>query len=798
MKRPHRDAAQQAAPAHRQLPVRIKQWLALDESKRGFLWYLIPALAIVLVLSLYYLIKHRAFAFVDIGIDSFSYYYAFQVAHARQLHELHTMTWSFNAGLGSYIGWLSNAFVWLNALFPESWQLGLRLPTFFLRVLLAGGFMFGYLRKIGVEAGISAAGALAYAFCGYAMVNGQWDTQGYVIPQLAAYLFFFECYFRGRKARYAVLAGLVVGSGAVFDTYTFSLLSLLYVIARPWLVSRENDAAAYLPSLLRYIWWAGLGAMLTAIVIAPNLIYLLSSPRVSGDHSVMQSVLGSAFQPVDFRLLSVELLSLFGKGMFGTGSDYQGWSNWFEAPGFYVGILMLVCIPQLLGPKASRREKWMCIIGLILLVAYLAWPFMRYAVYGFGHRGFRLSTLWVSVGLIILGVTGLRRIYRSGTWRNGLLLAAGVLLLLLLYLGMRRAAFVNFPHLALVIAFTLIYGALLWPSRDGTPRVSATAIVLVLACELLLFALPPMMQRRSVASDGTSRVGTYHDGTAAALAKVRGHDRSGEFYRIAKTYRSVYLNDAMVQDYSGTKSYFFHGASITRFIDKMDLPRPHPRTNYIGRMTGRPDVLDLLGVKYVLSRSHKPDQTPGMTYLGHAGKINIYRNDNAHGVAHLYDKVAGSAKADALSVSERDALLLDKIIVENPAKVRARLKQLDATSSPPTTDTKASVTLHKVRDTLLKADVYAPQARILLVSMPFNSGWSARIDGEPGALFRVDYGLTGLLIPPGKHKVVFAYAVPGRRLGMWLSLLALVILSACVAIRLMTRRGRWKRYRSVR
>src|SRR5699024_10285822 len=85
MKRPHRDAAQQAAPAHRQLPVRIKQWLALDESKRGFLWYLIPALAIVLVLSLYYLIKHRAFAFVDIGIDSFSYYYAFQVAHARQL-----------------------------------------------------------------------------------------------------------------------------------------------------------------------------------------------------------------------------------------------------------------------------------------------------------------------------------------------------------------------------------------------------------------------------------------------------------------------------------------------------------------------------------------------------------------------------------------------------------------------------------------------------------------------------------------------------------------------------------------
>jgi uncharacterized membrane protein YfhO len=762
------------------------------EDKPGFFLYLIPAIAIVLVLSLYFIIKHCAFAFVDIGIDTYSYYYALQIALTRQLHDVHTFTWSFNAGLGSYIGWISNPLIWLKALFPESWQLALRLPIYLLRLLLAGGFLYGYLRKLGIEPRISSAGALAYAFCGYAMVNGQWDTQGYVIPQLSAYLFFFECYFRSRKARYAVVAGLLVGTGAVFDTYTFALLSVLYVAARPLLVSRDDDAAPYLTSLLRYIGWAALGAMLAAIVLVPNMVYFLSSPRVTGEHSALQTVLGSAWQPVGFRLLAVELLGLFGKGTFGTGSDYQGWSNWFEAPGFYVGILMLVCIPQLLGPKATRRERWMCLIGLVLLLVYVVWPFMRYAVYGFGHTGFRLSTLWVSLGLLVLGVAGLRRIYRSGTWRMGLMMGIVFMLLLVLYLGWRRAPFIEVQHVALLFALLLIYGALLWPARDGMPRIPLTAVVLVLACELLIFALSPIMQRRAVASDGSSQVGSYQDGTQAALEWIRRKEPDGAFYRVEKTYRSVYLNDSLVQDYSGTKSYFFHGKSITHFVDEMDLPRPHARANYIGRMTDRPDVLDLLGVRYLLSRDRGPDKVLGMSYLGSAGNINIYRNHGAHGIGHLYHSLASEAEADKLSVAKRSEFLLDHVIVQDPYAIRNELARLDRQHGQTGAATEGGVSLRKISDVHLSASVDVPRASVLLVSMPFDAGWKAWVDDRATPLFRADYGLTALLIPPGKHEVSLRYSVPGRALGKWLSLAALLVLIGCGIFRLIAarRRGR--------
>ncbi len=764
---------------------------SLSGGRRAFVMYLVCASTMALLLALYYILRHRAFAFVDIGIDTFSYYYPSQVLQARQLRALHPLGWSFSAGLGSYFGFSSNLFIWLQALFPESWQLGLRLPTYLLRLLLAGGFMFGYLRQLKIEPLVSVAGALAYAFCGYALVNGQWDTQGYVVPQLAAYLFFFERYFRQHRAHHAVLAGFIVGSGAVFDTYTFSLLSLLYVAARPLLVSREDNARPYLRALPGFIGWAALGAMLMAAVLVPNLYYFLSSPRVSGDHSVLQSVFGSAWKLNSDKTVAAELAGFFGKGLLGTGSSYHGYSNWFEAPGFYVSLLMLTCIPQLLGPRATRREKWTCVVGLALLLIYLLWPFMRYAVYGFGHHGFRLSTLWVSFGLLILGTAGMARAYRSGAWRKGLVIAATANILVALVAATSYASHADFKHLAIVLTFALAYAALLWPSPDGMPRTPVKGMVIVLACELLIFALPPMIQRTTVASDGTSRVGSYHDGTREALAAIRRIDHGNQFYRVEKTYRSIYLNDAMVQDYSGTKSYFFHGKFGTRFVDKMELPRPHPRTNYVGPMTARPAILDLLGVKYLLARDRKLDKVAGMTHVGKAGKIQIYRNTDAHGTAHLYQQVVSEKDADKLPAPKRDALLLGKVVLENADAVRNKLAAMDANHAAQAAQARTDqVSVRKIDDEHLRIKYASAQAAVLLIAMPFDKGWSARLDQAPARLFVADYGLTALLVPPGTHELELHYDVPGLKIGLWLSGTAAILLLVLFAATVFRKRSR--------
>jgi hypothetical protein len=749
-----------------------------SSATESFLLYLALASGIALTLSLHYVFKHRVFAFADIGVDLFTYYYPLQIIQAQQLRELHTLAWSFQLGLGGYIGSVFNPTQLVTAWLPEDWQLGVRLPTYFLKLILSGAFFFGYLRRIRFEHGLAVIGALAFAFSSYSIVNGQWDTQGLIALQFAAYLFFFESFFRSGNFWYAVAAGLTVGSGSAFDVYSFSLLSLLYIIVRPSFTSKGDDRSPFLPALLRYGCFAALGFLVTAAIQVPNIVSLLDSPRVSGDHAVFSSLFSKLSEINNGKVINAEIAGMFGKDLLGTANKYRGWSNYFEAPGFYVGMLLLLCMPQLLGPAAKRHERLLCSVGFVLLILYMVWPAMRYAVYGFGHIGFRLSTLWVSAGLLVLGLAGLRRAFQSGTWRPGLLASCVGIVVVVLAIGWHAQAAVVVSQVALVIAFTSIYGIVLWSSGKDGQGISIQVLACLFACELLLFSVPALMQRDAVRTDGTSTHGTYNDGTQAALALVRQIDGSQDFYRIEKTYQSVFLNDALVQGYNGTKSYWFHDSSITRFVDKMNLPRTNPRSNYIGSMARRPDILDLLGVKYLLSRDRKLDDKPGMDYVGRAGKIHVYRNTGAHGFGHLYRDVVAEETASKLPLPQRDALLLERVVVENPEEIRTRLGFLDKARGAGNSGLDAHVSLRKVSDVYLHADVSTPLASVFLISMPFDAGWSARIDGSPAGLFRADYGLTALLLPPGRHQVDLRYVVPGRVLGKWLSLAALSLLFA--------------------
>ncbi|MGA9421388.1 MAG: hypothetical protein WBW61_03440, partial [Rhodanobacteraceae bacterium] len=175
---------------------------------KGFGAYLAIAAAIALLFSLYYICNGYAFCFWDVGSDTFLQFYPLQIAVAHQLRTLHSITWSFELALGGFLGTLFDPVWLLSSWFPDSWQLGLRLPMFFARVLLAGGFFYGYLRQVGFSPRLGAIGALCYAFSSYGTINAQWEIlHGTEFVQFSAYLFLFEKYLRTRSRWPAIAAG---------------------------------------------------------------------------------------------------------------------------------------------------------------------------------------------------------------------------------------------------------------------------------------------------------------------------------------------------------------------------------------------------------------------------------------------------------------------------------------------------------------------------------------------------------------------------------------------------------------
>lgn len=84
----------------------------------------------------------------------------------------------------------------------------------------------------------------------------------------------------------------------------------------------------------------------------------------------------------------------------------------------------------------------------------------------------------------------------------------------------------------------------------------------------------------------------------------------------------------------------------------------------------------------------------------------------------------------------------------------------------------------------IDVEAAGPGEALLLLNQTWDTGWRARIDGNPARLLRVDLSLSALLVPPGRHSVDVTYHAPLVWAGLALSgATALALALAFLAIR---------------
>ena len=54
---------------------------------------------------------------------------------------------------------------------------------------------------------------------------------------------------------------------------------------------------------------------------------------------------------------------------------------------------------------------------------------------------------------------------------------------------------------------------------------------------------------------------------------------------------------------------------------------------------------------------------------------------------------------------------------------------------------------------------------LVVLDDDFTDGWSVRVDGRPAHALHVDDVMRGVVVGPGRHEIVWSYAVPGLAAG---------------------------------
>lgn len=76
------------------------------------------------------------------------------------------------------------------------------------------------------------------------------------------------------------------------------------------------------------------------------------------------------------------------------------------------------------------------------------------------------------------------------------------------------------------------------------------------------------------------------------------------------------------------------------------------------------------------------------------------------------------------------------------------------------------------------ATSYGTEERLIYFSIPHDNGWKAFINGEETAIYTLNGGLTGIVVPEGKANITFEFTTPGLKSGAAISLISLLMLCA--------------------
>ena len=764
--------------------------MKFDLSKHWLVLLCLQVLAALLVFS-EFLTGKFYFAYLDIGSDSHSLWVPQAMHLARSWTRDGFSGWSFQLGLGGptavMLGDLANLLsqsVGVENILPA------RIFVYLLKVALGGGFFLLFIRCHVARWQSAVISALAYSFCGFMVINGQWDTEATAFVFYPLVLWAIVQHLRTGGI---VLLPLAIATSLFFGIFFISLGVFLVLTCVAYVACSDVPKTALKAWVGKIFPLAALGYLLAAPYLLPVMFQLMDSARASGSQSLIQGILVKSININEWSLIVAQIGGIFHKDIYGVGSNFKGYFNYLEGPGFFIGIMLFLLIPQ--AWAGTRADKKALVFTVVAFAAYILFPVFRYAAMGFAAPYFRVSTLWVSMLGLILAAKALDQVIVQGVKIR--LLAAGLAIFgVLLAVTVLYAAEGTIwkAHVVKIATLAVLSTALLMLAHRKlvTPQRLPLALMLVVMVEVVTIARPSYVEGRAMV---WPRLNAYEDKTPAALAVIRRLD--GGSFRIEKDYNSVSLADAMAQDYMGIKSYSLHSRGVVDFHIGAGLIPPTSEvvnySNWLPNAGQRYMLNSLLSVKYFITANAV--DWPGFAEVGTTDGLHIYRNDMAlpFGVVQtrqLTREALGRVTAmnPASANILTDAALMNAVVVDHAIpgyggvldiKALGQSRSLslqDHYFAPVALLQKTGLKVDHFSSNHITGKITPTEAGILVFSIPFNTGWTLKMNGLAVPMFRANFGMLAATVGSGTHTVELSFETPGRHAGWLLGALGLCAL----------------------
>ncbi|MDO8998996.1 MAG: YfhO family protein [Bacteroidota bacterium] len=772
-----------------------------------------------------FILLKNVFLFKDIGSDTLNGVYPSYYFAADYFQKNGLPGWSFQEGMGQNIlGLYTRDPFLLIAVFlgPQSIPKILVFLELF-KILIGGSLFYFYLKSLKISNYSAIIGSLLFSFSGFMIIGACWYVFTFEALTFALLLLGFERLYQKNKWMLFAFGIFLTALSMPFNIYIFGLFIAIYAAFR---FLQENTFE--IKKIFQLYWKLILAGLVGMLIAGPflleNIFQIIESPRGSGGNSYFDKLSGSPLFALSNKVeFGSSIMRMLSTDAIGTGNNFTGVQNFLEAPLSYCGLISLLLMAQVF-PLVDKKIKRYYIALFVIWIIPTIFPWFRYAFWLFTGDYFRAYSFFVSVVFILFSVYALDLILKyKKVSIVALAVALGVWIILsslsykalMTYPGGQQgeqALKVNDSLSLFIKAFLIFYAiAIYFLGRSKNIANVKYLILLLVVIELGYFSYTTLNTRSvlmqqegrlvpaAVSSKELKEKTAYNDYSVEAINYIKNQEKDDKFYRVDKMYFSSgamhgSLQDHKRQGFYSTSSYnSFAQMNYINFMRGFNAIDKNSEfaSRWVDGLKNRPFLESLNNVKYVLTKNTNINPVWSATHdsVAKFGDVIVLKNKYSLPFGYTYDRYVDQSAFDNLSPTQKDLVSLracvidDKEISKTPGLIKFELKDTislnyftwDYFKNNVDTLKKESMTTTLFSENKIEGNIKVSENKIMYLSFPYDKGWHLKIDGKEAEKILVNYGMTGVYLTKGEHKINLEYHLRFFKKGLILTLIGIVL-----------------------
>ncbi len=687
-----------------------------------------------------------------------------------------TFSWATDLGSGvmnAYSFYLyGSPFFWFSLLFPQDWIPYLMAPMLVLKIAVAGGGAYLYLRRYAKNQDFAVIGACLYAFSGFSIYNVFFNHFVDVVALFPYLLWALDATIYDKKRGWF---GFLIALNFINNYFFFVgqvLFICIYFFCKVCSGAYRINLKLFGTLAIETLLGAGMGMILAW----PAFLSLLQNPRTINLSSGYDFLLYNDVQ---------QYFAIFVSWILPPDSPYMS-SFWDEGIVRWTSLTAYLPVCSLAAVFAYwrtdklpwlRRLIFTCVVFALVPVLnsafyalnasfYARWYYMPILMLALASMTvledaeISLHKSTVKVGLLMLATLAFAFVpvyeAESDSWSFGALVNADQYFLVL-FLGIAGLA---------LFAWVNEY----W--RDEPEQYAKRLLAVILAFSCLY----------GICHLGISKFNQWKSDSSLD-AQYLGAGELIEYLPDTNDYRvdtyETQDNLAMWMDLSGLQ--FFNSTvapSILSFYPTVDVKRD---------VSSKPDVelyalRSLLGVRYTILRPSKEEAfleegLQGWTRILEEEGFVVYENENYLPLAFTYDYYIQASDLDRVAGEDAGNVLLRAIMLDTAQIIALADNEITALSPLPADeldDLSYDDYLEDVADRRSTAcddfemtnygfttNITLAEANLVFLAVPYDDGFTATVNGETVEVWQVDNGLMAVPCAAGENEIVFEYQADG-------------------------------------